>query len=205
MGLRDHPRHLGRGRAPRSRLVACPRDQPARPLPHRGRHVGRRHGDPAQRRDRRRRHAAVGRGRGHHAPAGAHGPHLRDGVGRLFEVLRPHARHRQDLRSRRGDRYRRSAVDRRAGHAAHHAYLPHRRCRRRGHHARSAPCGRAVRGPYPEGGVTARRRVGSRADRREREGRAHHHDRLRRRHRARVRGVAPGARVGARGPGSHRR
>ncbi len=41
-------------------------------------------------------------------------------------------------RDRRRGRDHRRAVDRRAGHAAHHADLPHRRCRRPGHHAGSA-------------------------------------------------------------------
>ena len=45
------------------------------------------------------------------------------------------------------------------------------------------------------------RRVGCRAPRREREGRARHHDRRRRRHRVRVRGVAPGAHRRARRSG----
>ena len=49
---------------------------------------------------------------GHHPLAGAFGAHVRDGVGRVLGLLRPHARDRQDLRSRRGDRYRRRAVDR---------------------------------------------------------------------------------------------
>ena len=40
----------------------------------------------------------------------------------------------------------RRAVDRRAGHAADDADVPHRRCRRRGHHARSAACRRDLRG-----------------------------------------------------------
>ena len=50
--------------------------------------------------------------------------------------------------NRLGGRHRGRPVDRRAGHAAHPAHLPHRRrgCRRR-HHHRSAPRGRAVRSP----------------------------------------------------------
>ena len=67
VGLRDEPWHLGRGRAPRPRVVARARDEPARPLPHRGRDADRRHGDPAQRRDRRRRDAPARRRREHHA------------------------------------------------------------------------------------------------------------------------------------------
>ena len=51
----------------------------------------------------------------------------------------------------RGGGHRRRPVDRRAGHAADHAYLPHRRRGRRGHHPRPAPRGRAVRSPHPQG------------------------------------------------------
>ncbi len=53
--------------------------------------------------------------------------------------------------SRRGGRHHGRPVDRRAGHPAHHAHLPHRRRRRRGHHPWAAPGGRAVRGPDPQG------------------------------------------------------
>ena len=48
----------------------------------------------------------------HHARARAFGAHLRDGVRCVLVLLRPHARHRQDRRPRRGDRHRRRAVDR---------------------------------------------------------------------------------------------
>ncbi len=44
--------------------------------------------------------------------ARAFGAHLRDGVRRVLDVLRPHAGDRQDRRSRRGHRHRRGAVDR---------------------------------------------------------------------------------------------
>ena len=44
-------------------------------------------------------------------------------------------------------RHHRRPVHRRAGHAADHAYVPHRRRRRRGHHARPAARPGAVRGP----------------------------------------------------------
>jgi hypothetical protein len=43
------------------------------------------------------------------------------------QVLRPRPRPRHAGQHRRSGRRHRRAVDRRAGHAAHHAYLPHRR------------------------------------------------------------------------------
>jgi DNA-directed RNA polymerase subunit beta' len=53
-------------------------------------------------------------------------------------VLRHVPRHRRALRDRRRGRHHRRAVDRRAGHAADDADVPHRRCRGCGHHARPA-------------------------------------------------------------------
>ena len=55
------------------------------------------------------------------------------------------------VRPRRRGRHRRGAVDRRAGHPAHDAHVPHRWCGGRRHHARSAARGRAVRGAQAEG------------------------------------------------------
>ena len=49
---------------------------------------------------------------------------------RVRSVLRHDARHRQARRPGRGGRHHRRPVHRRARHAAHHADLPHRRCRR---------------------------------------------------------------------------
>ena len=46
---------------------------------------------------------------------------------RVREVLRPRPRHRQAGRARPGGRRHRGAVDRRAGHAADDAHVPHRR------------------------------------------------------------------------------
>ena len=57
-------------------------------------------------------HAPARRRPGHHPRAGAFGAHVRDGVGCVLVLLRPHARHRQDRRPRRGDRHRRRPVDR---------------------------------------------------------------------------------------------
>ena len=48
-------------------------------------------------------------------------------VGRLRQVLRPRPRARHAGQHRRGGGRHRRPVDRRAGHAAHHAHLPHRR------------------------------------------------------------------------------
>ena len=70
---------------------------------------------------------------------------------RVPEVLRPLDGHRQDGDDRRRGRHRRRPVDRRARHAADHAYVPHRRRRRRGHHARPAARRGALRGPQAEG------------------------------------------------------
>ena len=50
----------------------------------------------SQHRGRRRRHAPARRRPGHHPPAGALGAHVRDGVGCVLALLRPHARDRQD-------------------------------------------------------------------------------------------------------------
>ncbi len=73
------------------------------------------------------------------------------------------------------------AVDRRARYAVDDAHVPHRRCRRRGHHARSAARGRALRGAQAQGLGEDRRAGRRRVDRRDREG-AHgrHHRRGRR-------------------------
>ncbi len=69
----------------------------------------------------------AGRGAGEGARArGPHplGAHLRDAERHLRQVLRARSRPRHAGQSRRGCRRHRRAVDRRAGHAAHHAHLP---------------------------------------------------------------------------------
>ena len=52
--------------------------------------------------------------------------HLRDALRRLRPVLRARPRARPPHQHRRGGRRDRGAVDRRAGHAAHDAHVPHR-------------------------------------------------------------------------------
>ena len=100
--------------------------------------------------------------------------------------------HRQGGRHRRRGGHHRRPVDRRAGHAAHAADLPHRRCGRRGHHARSPACGGAVRGAQAEGPGRARDGGGHGLGGGHREG--PQGDRHRRRRRgARVRVPAPHA------------
>ena len=74
------------------------------------------------------------RGRHHREgrpPVGAHplGPDLRGEGGRVRQVLRARPRARHDGERGRGGGRDRGAVDRRARHPAHHAHLPHRRCR----------------------------------------------------------------------------
>jgi DNA-directed RNA polymerase subunit beta' len=64
--------------------------------------------------------------RGGEDPLGAD---LRYPLGHLRHVLRPRSRARYAGQHRRGGGRHRRAVDRRAGHAAHHAHLPHRRRR----------------------------------------------------------------------------
>ncbi len=57
------------------------------------------------------------------------GAHLRGEAGALPDVLRPQPGHHADGGPGRGRRHHRRAVHRRAGHAAHAPYLPHRRHR----------------------------------------------------------------------------
>ena len=63
----------------------------------------------------------------------------------------------RDVRDRRRGRHHRRAVDRRAGHAADDADVPHGRRRRRRHHARPPARRRDLRGAEPEGRRDARR------------------------------------------------
>ena len=76
---------------------------------------------------------------------------------RVPPVLRHVPRDRRAVGDRRRGRDHRRAVDRRAGHAADDADVPHRRRRRRGHHARPAARRRDLRGAQPEGRRGARR------------------------------------------------
>ncbi len=83
---------------------------------------------------------------GRHQGARALSPQVRGAERGLPGLLRPRDGDRRARADRRRGRHRRRAVDRRARHPADHAYVPHRRRRRRGHHARPAARGRAVRG-----------------------------------------------------------
>jgi DNA-directed RNA polymerase subunit beta' len=134
----------------------------ANPRPHRGggrgrpavrrhRHRGRRDHRPGRgRRDRTRRD----RCRAHSL-----GPDLRVQGRRLCRLLRPRPGARHGGQHRRGGRGDRRTVDRRAGDAAHHAYLPHRRrgaARRRAVERRVGP-GRHDQDQQPQRGDQLRR------------------------------------------------
>ncbi len=86
-----------------------------------------------------------------------------------------------DRADRRRGRHRRRPVDRRARHAADDAHVPHRRRRRRGHHARPAARGRAVRGAQAQGPGEDRRAGRRGLDRGDRQGADRGHHRRRRR------------------------
>ena len=121
----------------------------------------------------------------------------------LPDVLRHVPRDRERLRHRRRGRDHRRAVDRRAGHAADDADFPHRRCRRRGHHARPAACRRDLDGAEPEGRRDTR---GGRRPGRDRGGRPDRedHDRAGRPRRERRADSREGHLRGARGCSSRR-
>ena len=119
-GARHHRRRPGRRLARRRRILGRTTAEDLR--------------DPATTRSIvKRRHADRGAaGRGDHQrrhPGGAHplGAHLRDQERRLRHLLRARSRPRHAGQHGRGGRRHRGAVDRRAGHPAHHAHLPHRR------------------------------------------------------------------------------
>ncbi len=101
------------------------------------------------------------RGRARGAPRGLHGPgsqrpQVPERVRRVPGLLRHLPGHRPDVRDRRRGRDHRRAVDRRAGHAADDADVPHGRRRRRRHHARPPARRRDLRGAKPEGRGHAR-------------------------------------------------
>ena len=104
----------------------------------------------AQRRDRRG-GAPADRGRRHRPRQRALTAHLRGAPRRVPHVLRTQPGDRRAGRARPGGRHHRGPVDRRAGHPAHDADVPHRRRRRRGHHAGPAARRGAVRGAHPQG------------------------------------------------------
>ncbi len=71
---------------------------------------------------------AEARGRQRAVDQGAFDHHLRIGLRRVRALLRPRPGPWPPGQPRRGGRRRRRAVDRRAGHPADHAYVPHRWC-----------------------------------------------------------------------------
>ena len=101
-------------------------------------------------------------------PAGALGAQVPQRVRCLPGLLRDLPGHRHDVRDRRRGGHHRRAVDRRARHPADDAHLPHRRCRRRRHHARPTARGRDLRGSQSEGRGAAGRGRGKNRDRGER-------------------------------------
>ena len=122
-GWHQDPRHHRRGSG--GRLARQPH-----PRPHRG---GGREGAGDRQRHRQARPAdrgAAGRGGQRRRRAGAahpFGAHLRDDQRRVRQVLRARSCPRHPGQHGRGGRRDRGPVDRRAGHAAHHAHVPHRR------------------------------------------------------------------------------
>ena len=100
---------------------------------------------------------ALERGRRRDDAARPLGAQVPQRVRRVPDVLRHLPRHRRAVRDRRRGRHHRRAVDRRAGHAADDADVPHGRRRRRRHHARPPARRRDLRGAEPEGRRHARR------------------------------------------------
>ena len=127
-GLRHQGRHQGarhHRRRHRRRLAGHPH-----PRPHHGRgregsgqQQGRHQAQHAARPSRRSRRSPSRRA-GDENPFGAH---LRDQERRLRRLLRARSCPRHAGQHGRGGRRHRGAVDRRAGHPAHHAHVPHRR------------------------------------------------------------------------------
>ncbi len=74
-----------------------------------------------------RRRGRADRGAGHRRGQGAHAAHLRHALRAVRDLLRPRSGPWAPGQRRRGGRRHRRAVDRRAGHAADDADLPHRR------------------------------------------------------------------------------
>ena len=137
---------------------------------------------------------AVGRGLRRRSGPRPVGHHVRGRGRRLPPLLRTEPGFGPGRRDRRGGRHHRGPVDRRAGHAAHDADVPHRWSRRRGHHARSAACRRAVRSPQAQGRGADHRAVRNGLDRgRRREARASHPRDGRDGRHGRVPGLVPGA------------
>ena len=167
---RDHPRarlrHGGRHRSARDRRIG--RDHRAAPRPHHRPRDAREDHRPVHGPDDRRRQRRDGRGdvvghsgRRHREGEDPLGADVRVAPRRVREVLRPRPGHRQDGGARSGGRRHRRAVDRRAGHAADDANVPHRRhgvasvravdarSAQRRHGPLPGPAGRAGEGRQP--------------------------------------------------------
>ena len=160
----DHPdrrrrrcgRRLGRARAGPRGLRRC------------GGRVQRRSAGQGRRVDRREAGQAAGKD-GHRPGHGAFAHHLRNPLWRVRPVLRPRSGPWSSHQHRRGGGRHCGAVDRRAGHPAHHAHLPRRRRglasgggqRRRsqeqGHHSPAQHQDRAPREGASGRGVALRR------------------------------------------------
>ena len=155
--------------------------------PHVGRRAARRRrqGDRRSRPDDRRRGHAGDHRRRHPGGEDPLGPHLRSEEWRLRRLLRPGSRARHSGQHGRGGRRHRRPVDRRTGHAAHDAHLPHRRRgAARGPVVHRVELRRRGEDPQPQPGAQLERRPdGDGAQRRRR----HHRSK-----RSRARG-APGA------------
>ena len=129
-GLRDQVRHQGARDHRRGHGRRLAREPHSRPH-----HGGGHQGSGLRQGDRQEEHAARGAaGRGGDDGRRAGGPHpfgadLRDDQRRVRQVLRPRSRARHSGQHGRSGGCHRRAVDRRAGHAAHHAHLPYRRRR----------------------------------------------------------------------------
>ena len=121
---RDHPRRPRRGRRDhRADGRAHPRPRRARRHPRSVQRRGAREGERGDRRGQGQAH----RERRHRQGEDPLGAHLPGPARHLRRVLRPRPRARAQGEHRRGGRRHRRPVDRRAGHAAHDADLPHRR------------------------------------------------------------------------------
>ena len=146
----DHALRVERDHVQRAWRLPAPARGPARGGAAAHRRRRRRAPRRPQRADHRGDRAPDRRGR-HRRGAGPLAADVRGALRRLPFLLRPQPGHRRARRVRRGGRHHRRPVDRRAGHAADDANVPHRRCGGPRHHGRPAARRGAVRGPRPQG------------------------------------------------------